>query len=92
MSNVYGIGCKETGGDRVRQDIYELDNCGLTSGKVRELWLLTPGLGVMGQNQHVISSLIIMFMESMIAGVHGGYLLFTIAHFWFLAVCKFDFS
>jgi hypothetical protein len=92
MSNVYGKGCKEKGGDRVRRGIYELDNCGLTSEKVRELWLLTSRLALMGQNQHVIGSLIVMFIESMIAGVHGGYLLFTTAHFWFLTVCKFDFS
>lgn len=83
---------KGGGGDRVRRGIYELDNCGLTSKKVRKLWLLTPRLGLKGQNQHVIGSLIIMFMESMIAGVHGGYLLFTIAHFLFLTVCKFDFA
>ena len=36
MSNVYGKGCKK-GGNRVRRGIYELDNCGLTSEKVRGL-------------------------------------------------------
>jgi len=28
---------KKGGGERVRRGIYELDNCGLTSEKVREL-------------------------------------------------------
>lgn len=37
MSNVYGKGAKRKRRDRVRRGIYELDNCGLTSEKVREL-------------------------------------------------------
>jgi len=32
-----------------------------------------------------------MFMESKIAGVHGGYLLFTTEHFWALTMFQFDF-
>lgn len=44
----------------------------------------------MRQNPNVISSFISMFVESRVVGVYGGYILFTIAHFSVLTMCKVD--